>query len=91
MSIEHATMSDNRSIHIEIKFDEDAKIFYVATSSLPGLNAEGATTSEILGHIQAMILDLIAVQDSMSATIRTHPKTLHLDVDLPFPRSTAAC
>jgi len=49
----------NHTIEIEVRFDDEAGVWFVSESSLPGLSAEAATLDGLKAKLPGMIADLI--------------------------------
>jgi hypothetical protein len=49
----------SRLIVIRIAFDEEAAVWYVEHSDLPGLRAEAATADGLMQRIPALVADLM--------------------------------
>lgn len=45
--------------HVTAEFDEEANIWYVAESNIPGLSAEGATPEELYAKVSELLPELI--------------------------------
>ena len=58
-------------------FDAEAQVWYVAETSLPGLNAEAETVDELVEILPAMIQDLLQ-EDSLSESEGGEPLSLEV-------------
>lgn len=47
---------------VEAAYDEDAGVWYVCNSNLPGLATEAPTVDELVAKLKVMIPDLISAQ-----------------------------
>lgn len=47
------------AIQIEVQFDDEAGVWFIKNSSLPGLSAEAATFDQLKAKLPGMIADLI--------------------------------
>ena len=48
-----------RSITIHVAFDSDARVWWVESSDLPGLNLEAATLEDMQAALPGAVLDLL--------------------------------
>lgn len=56
------------AIEVHIDHDEDAGVWYVKSSNIPGLSGEASTFDELSIRIPGMILDLFEENGSAEAT-----------------------
>jgi hypothetical protein len=50
-----------QSYRIEVDFDQDAGVWYVLDSNLPGLMTEAATLDEMVARLKMIVPDLLDV------------------------------
>lgn len=48
-----------RGFFVEAQWDDDAKVWYVANSDVPGLAAEAATQEELADHLRHLVPELV--------------------------------
>jgi hypothetical protein len=65
------------SIVVKAEYDAEAQVWYVAETSLPGLNAEADSVEELVQILPAMIQDLL---EEDGAWLPDQPDTLPLEV-----------
>lgn len=51
----------NRALHVRAAWDDEAQVWYVAESDLPGLNAEGETLEQLHRKLQTLIPELVVL------------------------------
>ncbi len=70
---------------VRAEWDEEAQVWYVAETSLPGLNAEADTVEQLVETLPGMIQDLLeedvawsgsGVEESLSLEVTAHTTTL---------------
>ncbi len=49
----------SRLVVVRIAFDEEAAVWYVEHSDVPGLHAEGPTADALMQRIPALVADLV--------------------------------
>lgn len=52
------------NILVKAEFDSEAQVWYVAETSLPGLNAEAASIEELIRLLPGMVQDLLEEEGS---------------------------
>ena len=50
-------------VKLTVDYDNEAKVWYVKTSDLLGVHAEGETLNELCGKLPAIVSDLIEAND----------------------------
>ena len=48
-----------KQLHITLSWDDEAKVWYVSDSDVPGLSTWGATIDEIIGKVEVMVPELL--------------------------------
>lgn len=66
------------TVSVRAEWDAEAKVWYVAESSLFGLNAEGDTLEELAEKLPGMIQDLLEEDGSWPAGEESAPVSLEL-------------
>ena len=70
---------------VRAEWDQEAEVWYVAETSLPGLNAEADTVEQLVAVLPAMIQDLLeedgegptsGEEGSLSLEVTAHTTTL---------------
>lgn len=68
------------TLDVHVVWDEEAKVWYVAESNIPGLAAEAATTEDMLSKLRTLIPELVALNRHLLAD--------HDDAELPVRLTT---
>lgn len=50
-----------KTFTVRCEWDEDARVWYVSESNLPGLAAEGETVDEVIGKLHTLVPELVAL------------------------------
>src|SRR5690242_17189014 len=62
-------MSERTELRVHLAYDDEAKVWYVAKSDIPGLSLEAATPSELLTRIVEAAPELIELNSGMLAKV----------------------
>lgn len=49
----------SHAVHVTLAYDEEARVWYIEDSTLPGLSGEAETVDDLLRRIPAMVVDLV--------------------------------
>lgn len=78
-------MSEHVELTVHFAYDQEAKVWYVAKSDIPGLALEAATPAELMNRVAEAAPELIQLNAGMLATVlRTQ---LHLSDQIKSARS----
>ncbi len=69
-------MGSLETITVTIREDPESHVWYVAESSLPGLNAEAESFEALWGQVQLAIQDLLDVSDGDSGRSNVHVEVI---------------
>ena len=59
------------TISVRAEWDPEARVWYLAETSLPGLNAEAESVEELVDILPGMIQDLLEEDDAWPASAET--------------------
>ena len=62
-------MSERTELRVHLDYDDEAGVWYVAKSDIPGLSLEAATSSELLSRIVEAAPELIELNAGMLARV----------------------
>jgi hypothetical protein len=62
-------MAERTELRVHLDYDDEAKVWYVAKSDIPGLSLEAATPSELLSRIVEAAPELIELNSGMLAKV----------------------
>jgi hypothetical protein len=62
-------MAERTELRVHLDYDDEARVWYVAKSDIPGLSLEAATPSELLSRIVEAAPELIELNTGMIARV----------------------
>lgn len=62
-------MSDRIELSVHFAYDDEAKVWYVAKSDIPGLVLEAATPTELMNRVAEAAPELIELNSGMLARV----------------------
>jgi hypothetical protein len=58
-------MMANKSFEVHACWDDEARVWYVSESDVPGLSAEAETTEELLAKLRVIIPELVMMNSHL--------------------------
>ena len=82
---EGRTMSNRVELLVHLAYDDEADVWYVAKSDIPGLSLEAATPGELLNRVTDAVPQLLELNDGILAKV----VRARLEVQEPHRRNAA--